>query len=419
MLHIWPWCHQPRRNLWLEIEAEGEPIYVPVLRGAREIPRERGRQRNALLPFVPMTHVYGISDDWRTWRQTVLARPGYFYIFLEGKIWRELYIRTEKGVTTYHDVRLDKFRGESGRFHADERVAEGKGLSEIWLPAVLNWKVVTGLEVAYAENQWPAARVNRLEQDARRREVRCTALEFDHFRIYKQCVTSVDRFKPHRPRDAEGEWKFDQPQDYLTDLSGQYPAKSYKTAQQIHAQHEDKDVLERAFALQLSAKSLGLETDAWDNCLRETCNEVLAEKGLADDSKKLTVFEEWQAEPSVQDALEDARTRQIGAVIVEDTLYRFTHLIMRAQTAYNLLLLAIKRAELHEHHESAVILDRLVLPERIGDSPNPLHKTAEKTLTQRGKRRIEHALCTPERRLARDCLRVAQQNIVDWLEEER
>lgn len=166
VLHIWPWCNQPRRNLWLEIEAEGEPIYVPILKGARETPREQGHQRNVLLPIVPMTHVYGASADWHTWRQTVLARPGYFYIFLDGKIWRELKIRTENGVTTYHDVRLDKFRGESGLFHADERAAEGKGLGEIWLPAILNWKLVRGLEVAYAEDQWPAARLNRLEQNS-------------------------------------------------------------------------------------------------------------------------------------------------------------------------------------------------------------------------------------------------------------
>src|SRR5690554_4227890 len=427
VLHIWPWCNQPRRNLWLEIEAEGEPIYVPILKGARETPRELGHQRNVLLPIVPMTHVYGASADWHTWRQTVLARPGYFYIFLDGKIWRELKIRTENGVTTYHDVRLDKFRGESGLFHADERAAEGKGLGEIWLPAILNWKLVRGLEVAYAEDQWPAARLNRLEQNSELRGQRCTALEFDYSRVYKGCVSRLDNFKAHRPRDADREWEFDQPQDYLTDLSGEYPEKSFKIAEQVHAQLEDKEPLEEAFALKLDTKSIGLETEAWDYFLRKTCNELLAERrplqesetSKKEESPEPDAATKWVKEPSVQDALADACSRQIGAVIVEDTLYRFFHLIHRAQTAYNLLVLAIKRAELREHHESAVILDRLVLPEYIGNKRNPLHDLANKALTKAGKRRIEYATCALERRLARDFLRVVQNNIVVWLEQKR
>src|SRR5690606_32037727 len=150
-----------------------------------------------------------------------------FYIFRDGRLWREIQIRSENGQTTYHDVRLAKFRGKENTFTQDEREAEGKGLREIWLPAHLNWRTVTGLEVAYAEDQWPAARLNRLEQDASLRKLRCDELEFDQNRIFKKRVDRIDDFKPHRPRDAAFEWRFDQPQQYLTDLSGQYSAKSY------------------------------------------------------------------------------------------------------------------------------------------------------------------------------------------------
>src|SRR5690606_17227807 len=61
-LQTWPWRNQPKRNLWLEIEAEkGNPIRVPLIRDATATPRQMERQRNVIVPVVPMTTLRGVS----------------------------------------------------------------------------------------------------------------------------------------------------------------------------------------------------------------------------------------------------------------------------------------------------------------------------------------------------------------------
>src|SRR5690606_29104928 len=124
---------------------------------------------------------------------------------------------------TYHDVRLSDFR-KGEHFQDGPRGASGKGLSEIWLPARWNNRAAPDIEVAYAEVQWPAVRLNAMERNARLRRARCNRLGLavaersfgntTYRASSQQQAFYLQNVPAHRPRDTAREWLFDQPLKY-------------------------------------------------------------------------------------------------------------------------------------------------------------------------------------------------------------
>ncbi|MFS2196860.1 hypothetical protein ACCD02_32610, partial [Pseudomonas sp. Pseusp88] len=132
-------------------------------------------QWNQLVPVLPFVSLPGAksADDHGT---PVLARPGFVYVFYQGKAWRELEVRLTDGKTTYHDVNIARYRQETG-FINGERNVTGQPLEDIWLPARWNDQPVRDLQLCFSEIQLPAARLHRLEQDAGLRGQRCKTLQ--------------------------------------------------------------------------------------------------------------------------------------------------------------------------------------------------------------------------------------------------
>jgi len=419
-LHIWDWQQQPKRHLWLEIEAErGSPIRVPLMDDTRATPRQRERQWNCIVPVVPMSTMLGISANHQHREYPVHVRPGFIYLFYRGKVWRELEIRQAEGQVNYHDVRLSDFRN-GDRFRDGARTASGKGLSEIWLPARWNNRAAPDIEVAYAEVQWPAVRLNAMERSARLRRARCNRLGLAVAELSfgnttyrapsQQQAFYLQNVPAHRPREPAREWLFDQPLKYLHDLSGQYPLQSQQYAQQVHQRHERGESTPGPTHAQQTQDDLRPETGAWAVELGDTL------QNLQHVCSATNEREHWQAAAAETDMLATVKKRQIAGVLVEDGLYRMRHLLARTNQAQAVLQLCAQRATFHSHHASALLIQRMMVPPHIGGQSNPLHRFISQ-VSQEGRQQID--LCSGQhaRQLAMTCLKAAQDNLAAWLEQ--
>jgi len=418
-LHIWDWEQQPKRHLWLEIEAErGNPIRVPLMDDTRVTPRQRERQWNCIVPVVPMSIMRGVSVNHQHREYPVHVRPGFIYLFYRGKLWRELEIRQREGQVTYHDVRLSDFR-RGNNFQPGAREASGKGLSEIWVPAQWNNRAAPDIEAAYAEVQWPAVRVNAMERNSRLRSARCNRLSLAVAErsfgntTYKsaghQRAFYLHNVPAHRPRDPAREWIFDQPLKYLHDLTGQYPAQSLHYAQQTHQRHERGEPNPGPTHPRQTLDDLRPETGAWTVALSETLQNLQHICSATGESAY------WQPDPAETDMLAMAKQRQIAGVLLEDGLYRMRHLLARINQAQAVLQLCAQRATFHTHHASALLLQRMMVPPQIGGQSNPLHRFISK-VSHEGRQQIDLCSGHHARQLASTCLKAAQDDLAVWLE---
>lgn len=126
----------------LEIDSEeGPPIRLSLLEQAEQAQwqTEKGHE-NLLAPIVPMAWLRGMAVDGKHLTWPVLARPGYLYLFREGRLWRELKITWENDRPVFRDTRLSDYRDEDGKITADQRHPAGKPLEDIWVPRPAGWQ---------------------------------------------------------------------------------------------------------------------------------------------------------------------------------------------------------------------------------------------------------------------------------------
>ncbi|PAU60431.1 toxin VasX [Pseudomonas indica] len=423
-LHIWPWDGQPKRHLWLEIEAEkGGPIRVPLMDDAKATPRQIEQQWNQIVPVMPFTAVAGSRSAYDL-GTPVQVRNGYVYVFYRDKLWRELEVRVGEK-TTFHDVPVAHYRQKNG-FKSGPRAATGKALDDIWLPATWNDMTAPPVQLCFSEVQLSASRLQRLEQDAGLRRTRCNSVDLrasksKFKRLYegqpngKDMLAAFSTFDvrdyanqnavgkakvtrlnlnlhvfpvglaaPQRMRQPGYEWMLDHPGRYLCDLSGQFPVTSKTEAQAF------LDGCERGTPGKPPAT---LESDAWAHCLEE---KVKAGRPVCPAPQHGGPSEVWKAQPAEQDVLQQARQRQICGVLLDDEQYRLRHLLNRINTQQNLLKLCAERATQHANHGSALLVQQLIVPRALGGQTNPLHQSLEK-LKEQGKRDINRFTATPER----------------------
>ncbi|WP_040481810.1 hypothetical protein, partial [Vreelandella boliviensis] len=84
----------------------------------------------------------------------------------------------------------------------------------------------------------------------------------------------------------------------------------------------------------------------------------------------------WDDLPEGNDILADARERQIPGLVINDSLFELRHALSQAQLAQNYLTLLLERCASRPHYRSAVLLQKRVMPERIGGENNPLRRFA-------------------------------------------
>ncbi|MDX1366241.1 toxin VasX [Pseudomonas sp.] len=431
VLHIWDWDGQPKRHLWLEIAtSSGAPIRIPLLDDVRITSRQDDQQWNQIVPVIPFCALPGSKSIYDL-GMPVLARPGFIYVFYQGKLWRELEVRSQGGKTNFHDIHVASFRQGQG-FKSGVRQAIGQALEEIWLPSQWNNLNRTDIQLCFSEVQLSAARLQRLEQDNALRRQRCKSPDLRvsrrdfkrNFAGQPQGKEMLDAFAafdvhdyanqnaagkarvarldleinafpisvaaPQRPREPGYEWQLEHPGRYICDLGGQFPLDSKKAAQ-AHLDGCEKGTVQENPHL--------LELGAWSYCLGELIKKNQPPSGQQASAKPAQDTNEaalWDAQPAVSDVLSSARTRQICGVLLDDNMHRMRHLLTRINSQQHALGLCAQRASQHANHGSALLLQQLVVPSSLGGQKNPLHQALEK-ITERGKRDINRFTATKER----------------------
>lgn len=430
VLHVWDWEGQPKRNLWLEIASErGAPIRVPLLEGMRPTTRQMPgeTQWNQIVPVVPMTPLPG-SKSLYDLGTPVVVRNGYIYVFYQGRLWRELEVRSEDSQTTFHDVNLFNYRQGDG-FKPGRRTPTGVALQEIWLPAQCNRRKVTDLQLCFSEVQLSPARLKRLEQDTSLRRERCSRPELivsqatfikrhanqpnglemlELFSKVSAMQASASQARtahaslsgnafplavvaPQRSRQPGFEWFLDHPGQFVCDLAGSYPATAKSSAQTYVNQCEQGNPPTTPDPL--------LELDAWADCLEHLVKSkrpAASNPDPAGSSTEEQAPDIWQAAPAGVDVLLSARNRQICGVMLDDHLYRMRYLKNRLESQQRLFSLCAQRATLYPNHGSALLIRQLVVPRMIGGKKNRLHESLSK-VGARGRRDIEQFTAASER----------------------
>lgn len=434
-LHVWDWSSQHRHRMMLEVDTDsGPPILLPLPDVGITI-RQLDQQQNQIVPVLPFVALPGINSahDHGT---PVLCRAGYIYVFLGNRLWRELEVRVENERTTYHDIELDNYRlGDN--YVDDARLATGKGLDDIWLPANWNDQRVD-VQLCFSEIQLSHARLKRLEQNPEPRKRRCqrpdlrvtrkasdsrfenkpdgTAMleafsAFDAFDTANQSAASAAHVTwlnlkqhafplsvpaPQRARETGFEWMLDQPARYLCDLKGQFLATAFKDARQ-HVHRCEEGIIE--------SPPTGIETGAWAQRL-----EQIVDPGAEHNSGL------WTALPPAEDVLSNARARHLYGVMLEDPHYRLRHLNTRIQEQQHLLALCGTRAQQYAHHGSALLVQQLIVPASIGGQKNPLHQQLD-ALKEQGRLDINRYTSTGERAQLWRSLELSQALLCECLQQ--
>ncbi|RFA36456.1 hypothetical protein [Alkalilimnicola ehrlichii] len=108
-----------------------------------------GTRKDISVPILPLCYTTPERDA----KQTALPKAdGYLYIFVEGRLWREL---RSVGRGFYKDVNLAELAGE------DEREPTGEPDARILVPYRIDGEPVT-VEMCYAHVQWSWERINSM-----------------------------------------------------------------------------------------------------------------------------------------------------------------------------------------------------------------------------------------------------------------
>tara|TARA_R110002020_G_scaffold66390_3_gene174518 strand:+ start:2160 stop:6008 length:3849 start_codon:yes stop_codon:yes gene_type:complete len=426
LLKIWDWEEQPGETLYLEIASDsGAPIRLPLLTDLRATPRQDEAQLNQIVPVVPCTALPSIKQQDNS-GIPVLVRSGYIYVFIWGKLWRELEVRFTDEGTRYFDIDVESFRNEHG-FANGKRPATGVALEDIWLPSQWNGSWAGSLDLIFSEVQLSAARLKRYERHENYRNPRVsmprllvseslwrqrwadapaglTLLEAQHGGQHNHRISPVaTRYRmasnvfpvrlcaPQRQRQPGHEWLLDQPAKMLCDLTGNYPQQALESTRQA---------TEAWRTGMTSEPPADFESEAWRTCYGGCDADAIAV---------------WQAQDAQPDALQAVRDRQLYAVLLPDPMYRLRHLQARIDALQTLLKYCTQLAMEHPHHASALLLQNLAVPISIGGNRNPLHQSIQSKLTEDGKREINIATSAVERANTWELLASAQLALANCL----
>jgi hypothetical protein len=118
---------------------------------------------NEMVPVIPLCYT---TPDCGP-QQATLLRPGWLYVFCNGRLWRELEI-AKNGYL--RDVNLEHNQKK------ESRQATGTFDNRVLLPYHVAGKEQF-VEMAYSEVQWSWARINKLQEDASLRRQRMQQID--------------------------------------------------------------------------------------------------------------------------------------------------------------------------------------------------------------------------------------------------
>lgn len=417
VLHVWPWQRGLSHNLWLDISAEeGAAIRVPLFESVTSTKREMEKQQNRILPLVPLTLIHDPEPEpGQPKEQLVPVRPGFIYVFRNGRLWRELEVQyADSGVMEFRDVRLTDYRQDGRKgVTEDRRPALGKAQPAIWIPvSEMSRSLLSEFEMAFSEVQWSAQRIAYLEASHSARKERCQSLKGPEplpevasqpeDRKKPGCLMSLFKLPEMRLREPYLEQNLSRPWKSVYDLKGQYSRNLYAQA---------KEEAEAFAANKESASSAWENAGYRDSALKGSASVRLAalESQLSGDEGEL-----WQALGETGDSLAESRDAGYTGVILQDHLFCVRHHVSLALSAQSLIETVAQLAQKSKHIDSAYLVQSVILPEKLGGKKNPLNEFARHLdTTYFGP--LHMALRSAQRRIAREELARAQKLVADTI----
>lgn len=360
ILFEYPECEVKGTQLAIKIPTEtGGEIILPLLDKVEGGTTERDKnliyKSHRLLAIVPIVTMSTISSTYGNYTALknssyLLSRSGYFYVFIDSKLWREVKIEYQQDKPKFKDVDLKQYENIKGF-----REATGKALDDIWIPATFP-KRGFQVQVAYSEEQWTWERINYLESNQDKLQHRCN-MTVTVTSIVKPNTNgipfSLTSLKPHRPRDFETEMMLDNPHSYLTNLGEDYLKNVAAVNQNAFAACSKKETYAifdvKDYALHNKCCK-HFETGAWLSILYRINNKDSEELAKVAEfwpipDNDYTIYQEKTPEADslqnpqqkVEDALESFKQRYILGVYVQDPLYDVHHLQQRISSATMLL----------------------------------------------------------------------------------
>ncbi|MCL1122972.1 hypothetical protein [Shewanella surugensis] len=376
-IHSWIWSKQTKPlNAWLAVKTQSEDnteskdIMLPLYDDVVPSKRVDGRQNYLLHAIMPLTLMPSfdpaIKDKDRLAPvkdkdRLAPVRNGYLYVFNRGRAWREIEIRTQDdGSVQLKDVHLYAYRaGRDKPFSSDPRVATGVPLNDIWLPAKDNKSGVLG-RIAYSEVQWSGARLNYLEENKDAQAERTVAFSQVNIDNNVDLIKASTLKKTMRSRAVEVELKLANPLLFNRDLSDKYIKGLYQKVKS-----EQQKLQQEGGSVPDSYADLELEYGAKCAALAEITNAT--KQGIAFDCVK-------EKSP---DYLKDAVDRKLFVLPFLDQSFILRHHSAMTLSCFQYLQDVQKQAGKEPHAHSAELVQRIIMPKKMGDKTNPYYKYSD------------------------------------------
>ncbi len=429
-IYSWDWHNETEnRNVWLKVEAEHGPIKLPLFQNVSAVGLREDEQSYLVHAVLPLTLLptYYHSQDARRFRlpqksdQEVLkarlapVRAGFIYIFYNNRAWREIEIRPDESQNTFSLKDVDLFQYRSGRdkpFKSGARMATGAPLQELWIPAKENNKAVD-IRVAFSEVQWSAARLNYLEAD--HNELAQRAFAFNQLNVFDNSkVLKVKSLPVMRRREPERELFIAEPGKLNRDLSGEWLQQTYRQIRQdiLSANADGKKASEIHHTHQEYQYEYAMKQSA--------LQEILAGGAVSDDttaSKRDDPAELWYAAKS-KDYLEEAKTRRLRAIVLDDPLFDVRHHAFLVIYGVGYLQQVYADMSRQQYYRCAEAVQQFVLPPKFGRQDNPLHAHMNE-MDHIWTGTFHRTLRTYERQACKQDLTKLQQQLQSLLEDPR
>lgn len=383
---IYSWECKPYRNydIALGVDTDSGPLRLPLfqrLRASELNPIEQ-TQHNLVVPVIPLAFLPCYREA-EVDKAIGACRNGYLYLFYQGKAWREIQVTSGDNGYEFKDIDLNAFRDSDG-FAESHRSASGKTLEEIWLPALTRQGTggASELLVAFSEVQWSAAYLGRLEQHDNECRQRCgSARSVRQWHPQHQTYGIQKDFKPLRDitplreRDLVREYQLGDPWRYACDIEGTYLSSLAETAKSERASLEKQGTSTEFGESAFENGTLGSDHLARDWALQQLTQSVQEQD---DKENKSEEKEDHPAKAlltqklSESDFLAELRPRKLYALVLDDTLFALRHLFYQIQGHHTYLQSLLLHIEQHKDSKSAMLIQRLIMPDTMAGKENPL-----------------------------------------------
>lgn len=157
--------NNPRKlGLAVAMSTPPSPMVLPLFNQAAPCKEDihKSEWDYLVIPIKPLRYLTDTKDK----TNAGLLRDGWLYIFWQGQLWRELEVNANSAL---RDVRVNWYRNQIDfKIHSpdDRREADGRWLSQVWLPYKVNNQYQlgrNGIRLAFSESQWPWELIETIE----------------------------------------------------------------------------------------------------------------------------------------------------------------------------------------------------------------------------------------------------------------